>query len=797
MNRILTSREIRNLEFQEIRNLLADFTVTPMAREEALRLMPSADYDAISRSQAETSEARLLVGKGSFSPPAVEDVTLYTVRAGKGGLLSGIELARIADFLRGVDRWQHFFKDSSHREMYPRLAFLAGGLASPGSLAPLLESSIDPEGRLLDSASPELQLLRRRQKNTGERIREKLDSYLRSPGWNRYLQEPLVTIRNGRYVLPIKQEYHGRVPGVVHDQSSSGATWFIEPLPVVELQNRLAVLAHQEEQETERILRKLSALVAEHAALLSRNRDLYGRLDLTLARGRLSLHQSAVEPQLYSGNRQPQFSLVQARHPLIRSEEAVPLTVILGGSTRGLVITGPNTGGKTVALKTMGLLAIMAQSGLHVPASRKTLLPVFAVIRADIGDEQDIVQSLSTFSGHLKNIIEIITDAGPQSLVLLDELGSGTDPSEGAALAKAVLDFLIGTGALTVSTTHINELKIFAHQQGGMENASMEFDPETLSPTYRLLQGIPGQSNALAIAEKLGLPPSVLGQARGFLKEEHAQVESVIAGLVADQRRLSKDSQLASLERARAAVLRQQLEQKQREIYSKRQEILRQAREEARLIVRRARGAADQLIRELHQLQRETKTGVLPLAEQARQKLQDLQSEIAGQEINREEAELKEDELAVGRKVKVLSLQQTGEIISFSLREAVVQVGKIRIHVPLSGLGRSEEQPEAAAPVRNYADGGGYSVQKSGTVHKEIDLRGMRQEEALEKVEKALDDALWAGLKEITLIHGQGTGRLKQGLRRHLEQHCLVKEYRRGTRPEGGDGVTVVSLTGQ
>lgn len=792
MSRTLTGREVKNLGFQEIRRLLADLTVTPMAREQALKLMPSADYDTVSRSLAETGEARLLSGKGSFYPPAVEDINPYISRVDKGGLLNGIELARIAHFLQGVSRWQHFFKNPLHREEYPRLAAIAGGLDSLNLLARILESSLDPEGQVLDSASPELQLLRRRQRAAGERIRDKLESYLRSPGWNRYLQEPLVTIRSGRYVLPVKQEYHGRVPGVVHDQSSSGATWFIEPLPVVELQNQLAALVHQEEQEIERILSKLSALVSEHAASLSRNRDMYGQLDLILARGRLSLHQSAVEPQLVSGSRQRQFSLVQARHPLIQGE-AVPLTVNLGGPVQGLVITGPNTGGKTVALKTMGLLAAMAQSGLHIPASRESLLPVFTFIRADIGDEQDIVQSLSTFSGHLKNIIEIIADAGPQSLVLLDELGSGTDPSEGAALAKAVLASLIGGGVLTVATTHINELKIFAHQQEGMENASMEFDQETLSPTYRLLQGVPGQSNALAVAQKLGLPLPVMEQARGFLRQDHTEVESVIASLVEDQRRLSQDSQLASQELARAVALRQQLEREQEEIRSRRQEILRQAREEARSIIRRARAASDQLIRELHRLRDETRTEALPLAEQARQELQDLQREITGREVSRDEPELKEEELAIGRRVKVLSLQQTGEILSFSDQEAVVQVGKIKIHVPLSDLGRGEEQ--TAGPGGADAGGGGYSVQKSGIVRTQVDLRGMRLEEALVEVEKMLDDALWAGLKEVSLIHGQGTGRLKQGLRLYLSQHNLVKEYRQGTRPEGGDGVTVVSLT--
>lgn len=795
MDHTLTEREINNLGFGEIRSLLADLTVTPMARERALQLLPSADWEAVSRDLAETSEGRLLAGKGIFSPPAVEDVHKYINRAVKGGLLSGIELAAIAGFLHAVTRWRNFFKETSRQEEYPRLNSIAGGLALPEQLVRALNDSLDPEGQLLDGASPELQLLRRRQRAVEGKIRDKLDSYLRSPGWNRYLQENLVTIRSGRYVLPVKQEFHTRIPGVVHDQSSSGATWFIEPMPVVELQNQLAFLIRQEEQEIERILRKLTALVAEQSLLLGQNRDLYGRLDLIMARGRLSLSQSAVAPQLASGDRQWQFSLVQARHPLIQ-EEAVPLTVDLGGSVRGLVITGPNTGGKTVALKTIGLLAAMAQSGLHIPASRETLLPVFGAIRADIGDEQDIVQSLSTFSGHLKNIIGILAEAGSRTLILLDELGAGTDPSEGAALAKAVLAFLTDSGSLTVATTHINELKIFAHQQEGMKNASMEFDRETLSPTYRLLQGVPGQSNALAVAEKLGLPAVVMDQARGFLKQDHAEVESVIASLAEDQRRLSQDSLLASQERARAAVIRQQLEGEQEELRSRRREILSQARREARLIIRRAREVSDRLIRELHRLCAEAKTEALPLAEQARQELQELHREINGPELNDgpNEPGLRVEELVAGRKVKVLSLQQTGEIISCSGQEAVVQVGKMKIHVPLADLRRGEGQETEEGDQIPAAGGGGYSVQKTGAVRTQVDLRGMRLEEALAETEKMLDDALWAGLSQITLIHGQGTGSLKQGLRSYLSGHRLVREHRRGSRPEGGDGVTVVSL---
>ncbi|NMA92980.1 MAG: endonuclease MutS2 [Firmicutes bacterium] len=790
MKQVLTEREIKNLGFQEIRRLLASLTVTPMARRKAFKLMPSADYHGVSQDLAQTSEARLLAGRSDFSPPAVVDIHGYLERVEKGGQLNGLELAGIADFLKGVNRWRHLFKNPSHREDYPALAGWVDELDPLRDLARSLEQSLDAEGRVLDSASSELQSLRRRRGAAEERIRQRLESYLRSPAWNRYLQESLVTIRGGRYVLPVKQEYQGRIPGVVHDQSSSGATFFIEPLPVVELQNQLAAFVHQEEEEIKRILRGLTARVAGQAVALGRNRELYGELDLIMARGRLSLHQSAVKPELVPGNKHDQFILVEARHPLIEGE-VVPLTVNLGDPTRSLVITGPNTGGKTVALKTMGLLAAMLQSGLHIPASRGSRLPVFSSIRTDIGDEQDIVQSLSTFSGHLKNIIAIMDDADSQTLVLLDELGAGTDPSEGAALAKAVLASLAASGALTVATTHINELKIFAHQQEGMENASMEFDQETLAPTYRLLQGVPGQSNALVIAERLGLPPAIMEEARGFLRRDHSELELVIAGLVKDQRQLSQDSRIASQERARVALLRQQLEREREELRSQRREIIRQAREEARGVIRRTRMITENLIRDLHRLRDEGKAGSLPLAaEQVRKELKELQREVAREEPGPDEPRLKKEELAVGRKVKVISLQQVGEIISLSGQEAVIQVGKMKVHVTLSDLGRAGEEKEPAGEET----GPGYTVQKSGIVRTQVDLRGMRLEEALMKVEKALDDALWAGLRRIDLIHGMGTGRLRRGLRRYLSAHRLVGKYRPGTRPEGGDGVTIVSL---
>ncbi|HPU01406.1 MAG: endonuclease MutS2 [Firmicutes bacterium] len=791
MNDVITEREIKSLEFDTIRRRLAGLAATPMGREAAESLLPTADREMVERLLQETEEGRLLCARSSFSPAAVDDITPLVARSEKGGLLQGKELAAIGRLIKGVQRCRRFFKESKNAESYPLLAGLAARLEGCEALGRELDQSVDAEGEILDSASPHLAALRRRERRLQEAIREKLDSYLRDPAQRRLLQEPLITIRGNRFVLPVKQEYRQQVSGVVHDQSASGATLFIEPLPVVQLQNELSGLRHEIAREIERILRQLSSRVAESAAALRSDCALYGRLDFIMARGRLSLEQNAAPPQLLLQGG-PQLYLEQARHPLLGAA-AVPLTVSMDEHCRVLVITGPNTGGKTVTLKTIGLLAIMAQCGLHIPAERGSILSVFDTIRADIGDEQSIEQSLSTFSGHLKNIISILEQHGPASLALLDELGAGTDPSEGASLAMAILSALARKGGLTVATTHINELKLFAQVQEGMQNAAMEFDEETLAPTYRLLQGVPGRSNALVIAEKLGLPPEVLAEARGYLTQGHEDIESVIASLVGERQRLARESDEASAERARAASLRRELEAEREQLRAKRQKIIEEARAEARALVRRARLTTEGLIRELRRLHaagggREA----LERTEEARRELQQLQGEIeSGLEVEEAPA-LPAAELAVGKTVYVQSLRQKGEILALSGDEALVQVGTMRVHLPQSELRRWEGPPaEKEPPVRIS-----YTVKKELDIRPEINLHGKTVEEAIPLVDKFLDDALWAGLEQVTVIHGKGTGRLKEGLRAYLRDHPLVKSMRSGGVAEGGSGVTIVTLVG-
>ena len=793
MSDVLREREIKVLEFDLIRRQLALMAVSPMARGMAESITPSADYILIEKRQKETSEGRLLSSRNAFIPHAVEDIKPLISRAVKGSLLSGSELAMIMAFIRAARRWPVFFEDPDQREYYPCLSNLSLQIETLPALGSLLGKSLDGEGNILDSASAVLSSLRRKKHSLEGKIRDKLNEYIRSLQYRRYLQDALVTIRAGRYVIPVKQEYKQYIEGVVHDQSSSGATIFIEPLPVVQMQNEYTSLQRQEEQEIERILYRLSTDVAESEEALLGNRSIYAELDFIIARGRLSLVLEGIEPQLLAGN-DLFISLDNAFHPLLTGDK-VPLKVELGDSIKTLVITGPNTGGKTVALKTIGLLAAMAQSGLHIPAGKDTKLSVFRRIRADIGDEQSIIQSLSTFSGHIKNIIEICSEADNGSLVLLDELGAGTDPSEGSALAMAILEDLTGKGALTIATTHINELKLFAQVQEKMQNAAMEFDPDTLTPTYLLLQGVPGQSNAFYIAGQLGLSLKVLSKAKSFIHRSHEQVESVIASLVEDQQRFHRDSRQAAQDRSRAEILAEQLEKDRELLRLRRDDIISEARQEARQLIRNTKHTADQLIKELRTMKNENKENTVTRAENIRRELNLRRQEIEASDEEEFAAEnLTEKDLIAGQAVIIHSLKQKGEIISLSGDEALVQVGSMKIHLPLQELKIDQDNIRSKKNSKEVSPGGSYSVSKDQAISHSADLRGLTIDEAKPLVDKLLDNALWAGLGRVDLIHGKGTGKLKQGLRAYLKEHQSVENFRGGGAAEGGEGVTVVTI---
>jgi len=792
---VIRKKEIGVLEFDRIRKDLAALTVSPMGFLKAAELLPQADLSLVKRMQQETSEARLLVSRSAFAPVAVDDITPLLTRAAKGALLYGPDLARVKVFIRAARRWPQFFKESEQLELYPLLNELATLIKPAVELGSQLERTVDEEGGILDSASPEIGSIRAKKQNLQNKIRDKLEDYIRGSHYRRYLQEALITIRSGRYVLPVKQEYRQQLHGVVHDQSASGATLFIEPLPVVKMQNDLVSLQRREEQEIEKILYRVSSMIAAAGDDLTQNRTLYGELDFIVAKGRYSLNLNGIEPSLSKTDTKPEICLVNAVHPLLPAER-IPLSLKIDDQIATLVITGPNTGGKTVALKTIGLLSLMAQSGLHIPAEQGTRLTVFDRIRADIGDEQSIAQSLSTFSGHMKNIIEILKAVGPGSLVLFDELGAGTDPSEGSALAMAVLAKLTATGVLTVATTHINELKLFAQVQEKMQNASMEFDPDTLSPTYRLLQGVPGQSNAFYIAGQLGLEEALLAEARSFLHRSHDQVESIIASLVENQQRYQRDSRQAEIDRCRAEVIRSELERERELLKARREDILKQARDEARQLLRSAKIAAEQLVKELKAIKTEQPAGSDLRIEKIRQQLGGLRRDLNdSEESGPEEKGLAAEDIAVGDIVYMPGIKQKGEVISFTGEEVLVQVGSIKVNLAPREL-RREKSSAMQSGKKEPTRGGGYSIDKDPAIRSSVDLRGLNFDEAQPLVEKLLDNALWAGLNRVDLIHGKGTGKLKEGLRSYLKAHPLVGKMRNGNPTEGGEGVTVVEIKG-
>jgi DNA mismatch repair protein MutS2 len=793
-------KTMRFLEFEKIRQQLQTFTMTIPGTQKASFLKPHFSLQEVNELQRETTEARQMILQKKLPLKGCGDLMPSLRRAEKGGALNPAELTEILFFLQSIGALKTFFLENDLRQTFPLIFQLIDQVHPLVALKQELERCLTPHGELHDHASPLLRSLRQEVKKLQNKIRESLESYLRSPQYKKYLQENIITLRSNRYVLPIKQEFRNQLPGIVHDQSASGMTLFVEPFQVVELNNRLKAVGGRLEDEIKKILQRLTARLAAHSNEISFNYNLYGELDFILAKGYLSLALKGREPLL---NEEGYLRINGGRHPLLPPSKVVPLDVYLGGDFQTLVITGPNTGGKTVALKTIGLFCLMSQCGLHLPVGEGTELSVFEGIWADIGDEQDIEQSLSTFSGHMMNIIEILHQARPLSLVLLDELGAGTDPSEGSALAMAILDELHARGTRTIATTHINELKIFAHMRAGMENASMEFDLETLSPTFRLLIGVPGQSNALAIAERLGLPTEMVSKARTFMRKEFLNLEEVVSGLVEERRRFSQDSEKIEEIKAELNDRLQKVEEEYNDLQHKKAEILNKARQETGEILRRTRRKADGILKKLHRAEREGRgKQSLSLGEEARLELKDLQEESSrqnfwGNEPALESLDLKD--IKEEQPVYIKSLRCRGKITSITSEEEIqVQVGPLKINTALADLqaSRGEGNKRKDKFQQNDYARRKHDIlwEKSTTVRPSIDLRGLIMEEAILKVEKHLDDALLVGLDRIELIHGKGTGKLRQGLHYYLDDHNLVESYRLGVEGEGGSGVTIVSL---
>lgn len=800
-----TERTLAALDFPAIVERLAERAATPMGAELARRVRPLAGRLAVRRAQAETTEARRLLDEGHGLPfDGVRDIRAAVARAEKGGRLDGAELWAVASTARAAARLAKHLR--ARREQAPTLADRAETLGDHARLAAAIEAAVDADGLVVDGASPELARLRRQHRSLSARLRERLDSLARSPALAPFLQEPIVTLRAGRYVVPVKAEHRASVPGVVHDTSSSGATVFVEPMAVVEINNELRRVEAAIRDEEERILAELSERVRAEALALRATVDALAELDLIAARARLSAEMDAVEPEGLDGEA---VDLRGARHPLLTGH-VVPIDVRLGGEIRTLVITGPNTGGKTVSLKTVGLLAVMAQCGLHVPALPGSRLPVFPQVFCDAGDEQGVQQNLSTFSSHMSHIVEMVGRARRGALVLLDELGAGTDPAEGAALAMAILQTFQQRGCLTMATTHYSELKAFAYREPGMRNASVEFDAETLRPTYRLTIGLPGKSNAFAIAARLGLPGDILARAREYLSVENREVADLLEELAELRDDLHREREAA--ERARreadeqAALARQRLESLERE----RAALAREAREKAREYVRQARAELEAIVAEARRrLHEETAAEAAEKAEAALAELRRRDRALSGEaspapggrgdEAGRVPAA---EDVIPGRTFYVRSLRLEGEVLAAPDAEdlVAVQVGVMRVTVPRADLAVVEgaARPGGRAGSPSAGSSGRTRVQlaegRPPGARPELDLHGLTVDEALPLVDKYLDDAYLAGLRTVRLVHGKGTGALRQAVRRFVASHPLVASFRPGTAEEGGAGTTVCQL---
>ncbi len=788
---------LRLLEFEKVREMLAAHCQYAVAQERARALAPSADPDHVVYLLRVTREAvRLLQEQPGFSIGGFRDLRPYLEQAQRGLVLEAVALRIVLDTLEAARQLRrHFEEHEGWRERYPALCEFVDALADVPSLRVELARSIGPRGEILDTASPELGRIRQQLKEAHERLLERLRRFLAEH--QEALQESYYTVREGRYVVPVRADRRASVPGIVHDVSGSGQTVFIEPLEIFELNNRWRELQAAEAHEVERILRHLTSLVVEHAAALARTVEAGAALDLALAKARFAFALRATEPEIVEasvpshpgGHPRKRILLRRARHPLLDPATAVPIDIELGERFRILVITGPNTGGKTVALKTVGLLVLMAQAGLFIPAAEGSALSVFPAIFVDIGDEQSIEQNLSTFSSHLRRIVATLEHADADSLVLLDELAAGTDPQEGSALARAILEQLLERGVLGVVTTHYPELKAFASSTTGLENASVEFDPVTLRPTYRLVVGLPGRSHALEIARRLGLAEAVVARAAEILGGGAVQLDKWIAEL---QRRLveaERRAEEAARAKAEAELLRAEAERLLAEARRERDEARAQAVAELEAELRRARELVRKLERALQAGSYPSPTVVqssLRALEEARRRVQRTLA------TKRTEAE----ELSVGSKVEVPLLGLEGEVVAVfpEQAEVEVQVGNFRVRQPLDAVrrlsahastGRPKRAEVALAPVKHIAD-----------VEPELHLRGLRVDEALTQLDRYLDRAALAGLAWVRIVHGKGTGALRQAVHDFLRDHPLVERWELAGPAEGGHGVTVVYLRG-
>ena len=811
----MDEKYLKKLEFDKVLVKLADKASSEMAKQMCLHLRPSSSIFEIERWQEETAEAFVyIVAKGAPSFFGLSDIRGSVKRAALGGGLSMKEFMEIASAIRCTASVKSYgkvdgamlrtlnHKTGEEEPTFPNLLPRFEGLIVTRNLEQEIDRCIIAEDTMSDDASPKLHRIRKEITIQENRIQQQLQSMIHSETYRQSLQDPIITMRGGRYCLPVKAEFKANVSGMIHDQSASGSTVFVEPMAVVQANNAIASLMAEEREEIQRILRVLGGMVDDNHEALNADIQLLQELDFIFAKGQLAVELNAFKPEL---NEKGIISLPGARHPLLNKSTVVPIDLRLGGDFTTLVITGPNTGGKTVSLKTLGLLQIMGQAGLHLPTRSEAKITVLDQVFADIGDEQSIEQSLSTFSSHMVNIVDILKKVNPWSLVLFDELGAGTDPTEGAALAQTILEYLKEKRVLTAATTHYSELKVYAMQSEGVENASCEFNVETLMPTYRLLIGIPGKSNAFAISKRLGLSEEIIHHAKELLEAGDVKFEDMISDL--EQRRLEIEHEQEEIIRLRKELsqLEKTAAEEKEKMAKQRETVLLKAKQEAKEILQRAKSEADQSITKMHKMMKNASSIDLKQMEQERTKLREAVEEMTSveQAARPRGKKVTKEALIPGTKILLKGFDQEYSVLTTPNERSRldVQAGIMKMQVKMEDIDVILEDPEDAAPAKKdkhpsqYAkEGLQSSTVKAQEIHYELDLRGMLTDEGVDELDKFLDDAFLSGIKEVRIIHGKGTGAMRKAVHQYLKRAQHVKSFRLGAFGEGDSGVTIATL---
>lgn len=790
----MNEKALKTLEYYKIIDMLEAFATSSIGKNKCRQLRPLDNLTEIETMQQETADAlSRIYQKGSLSFSGVKDVRGSLKRLEVGSTLGIGELLAIRSLLENASRAKAYSRRETENEHTDSLDNMFELIEPLSPLATEIGRCILSEDEISDDASTGLRQVRRSMKLTNDKIHTQLSSFV-SGNSRTYLQDAVVTMRNGRYCIPVKAEYKSQVPGMIHDQSSTGSTIFVEPMTIVRLNNEMRELEIQEQKEIEMILSNLSQLAAENLDAIFDDVKLLSELDFIFARAQLAKSQNATEPRF---NRDRIIDIKKARHPLIDKHKVVPIDIRIGETFDLLIVTGPNTGGKTVSLKTVGLLTLMGQSGLHIPAFDNSRLSVFREVYADIGDEQSIEQSLSTFSSHMTNVVRFMETADSDSLVLFDELGAGTDPTEGAALAIAILSTLHERGIRAMATTHYSELKVYALSTPGVENASCEFDVETLRPTYRLLIGVPGKSNAFAISQKLGLPLSIIERAKEQISQEDETFEDVLSNLEESRKTIESEREELASYKEEIKTLKEQLEEKQDKLDQRKERIIAEANEEAHRILREAKDYADQTMRIFNKAGKDSMSAkeLEKHRSDLRKKMDKAGKKVALKTPQKQKSTLRPQDLSLGDSVKVMSLNVKGTVSSKPDSKGMlfVQMGILRSKVHISDLQLIDE-PVITGPALTRTGAGKIKMNKSASVRTEINLLGKTVDEAVSELDKYLDDAYLAHLSSVRIVHGKGTGALRKGVHNYLKRLKYVQDFHLAEFGEGDAGVTIVEF---